>query len=239
MRSITEEEINRVRLSNAKIRNENHLLRCTLRNLTSDPYNECSKVLTSVIDHCTKKLSEAPSGAPDLPCEPEFQCPCDCKHDPCASCQRSILKQRSHTRSCSPPCVCCCFSPPCPSRLGPSPKCSLAHPKVCCKPCCTSFLPHKQSFQTCNKATACSPPGGFSNHLCNLCCDPKPAYSTSSRSPFLESPCRSTSPSLTCTCGNGPNCYCVMCSPFALPRKNICSNHPASDGRSFNHWQQN
>lgn len=72
------QDLNRVRRENARIRNENHILRCSLKNMQRNPYMECRDVLQAVSAFCQEKyrscLHRGPTGPP-------FVCPESCHCD--------------------------------------------------------------------------------------------------------------------------------------------------------------
>lgn len=143
MRKVSPEEIHRVRMCNARMRNENHLLRCTLHNITTNPYSECGRVLSSVIHHCTKKKCEAKSAEPDCCCS-------SCRPTP--RCRNvSPCQNQQNSKSNSPP-LC--------NRFNSSPTNALCKAGLCSKPFCSycqrsgSSYPYSKFSNRTNSSTA-------------------------------------------------------------------------------------
>lgn len=76
MVSVKREELARIKRANARMRNENQVLRCTLKNLERNPYLECKEVLKAISNFCcehyrSERTRRGPLGPP-------YTCPDDC-----------------------------------------------------------------------------------------------------------------------------------------------------------------
>lgn len=84
MISVKKQELARIRRQNARMRNENLVLRCSLKDLERNPYSECRDVLKSICQFCTENYRselardgltgppyDCPGGCP--PCPPDDQ----------------------------------------------------------------------------------------------------------------------------------------------------------------------
>ena len=63
----------RIRRDNQRLRNENHILRCGLKNFERNPYSECRDVLKAVSAYCLDKYQS--SEYRKEPYGPPYICP--------------------------------------------------------------------------------------------------------------------------------------------------------------------
>ena len=95
MVNVNKEELQRIKRANARLRNENHVLRCTLKNLERNPYLECKEVLKAISNFCTENYK--PERARRGPLGPPYICVDDCP--PCDEKQGMLMEENKSSNN--------------------------------------------------------------------------------------------------------------------------------------------
>ncbi|KAI8791015.1 hypothetical protein BgiBS90_008939, partial [Biomphalaria glabrata] len=195
--TIKKNEIDCIRKRNCRIRNANHLLKLTLKNLMDNPYQSCDNLLESVSSLCKKKCCESSCVRCCDPCLPVCTSN-SCRYSSCPPARRSISPCRYSFCSPVPKSPCCYTSCPalctcvscCPPKVcSPPIKCYC---QKCVDPCCYSTVRKLPNY--CCKSLCCKP----LKPLCSPCSPPKCFVRSRSCSPvccprvktFCCSPCK-------------------------------------------------